>query len=164
MGGRPSRNWVRKTLTISPSIDRQIRELAAKQDIDPGTVVDVILWNRLIKPKNKRSAKRLTTPEEIDRYFAEDVLEKLDKNNQIIAHIIKTQGIPDFEEFILYENYESPSDEKVKSFMQNLWRKWRRTRYIEPKYRYMLLMALADVLHYTPRVLMYDLVDHDWFS
>jgi hypothetical protein len=145
---RPSRSWVRKTYTVSPEVEKAIAIRAAKQGIPTGTVVDILVWNTLLKPDEDRLKKGDSSNDQLERIFAEEVLARLDCKGAVDA---------------LAESLDLDDDEKVNlRKVQALVGRWRTTRLIEKDHQEALLAALDDG-KWLPSILRNDLVDGGWF-
>ena len=148
MGGRPARLWKRKTYTVSPEVEKAIRVQAAEQDIDPGTVVDVLVWNTYLKPTEARMKQGGFTDEELERIFAEEVLARLDGDGAI-EHLAESFAVMDDPRSNLRE-------------VRALVRRWRRARRIDKPYQAELFRAIDDG-EWIPSLIIYGLADEDWF-
>ena len=147
MSGRPARSWVRKTYTVSEQVDKAIRLLAAEQDLDPGTVVDLLVWNAILKPDEARLKRGGFTDDELERIFAEDVLAELQ-----VAGAVEN----------LAESLPLDSDENANlKQVRALVKRWRTTRRIDKVYQEAVVSALSDQ-GWIPVVFRQGLVDAEW--
>jgi len=145
---RPSRSWVRKTYTISPEVEKAIAIRAAEQGIPPGTVVDIIVWNALVKPDVAQLKRGESSDEQLERIFAEDVL----------THIGLKGGID-----ALADSMNLGDDERTnRRMVQALVSRWRTTRLIDKDHQEALLAAL-DGKSWLSTLQVNDLVDGKWF-
>lgn len=147
MGGRPARPWVRKTYTVSEQVEKAIRVLAAEQDLDPGTLVDILVWNAVLKPDEARMKRGGFSDDELERIFAEDVLAQL----QILG------AVECLAECIALDSDENTNLKQVRALVK----RWRTTRRIEKVYQEAVISALGD-LGWIPLVFRQGLVDAEW--
>ena len=120
MGGRPQRSWIKKTYTVSLVVEKAIALRAAEQGIDPGTVIDILIWNTFLKPDEPRLERGGFTNDELDRIFAEEALTNLDDENSIraLASFISSD----------WEADSLQSDEAHLRQVSKLVHRWRKTR------------------------------------
>jgi len=148
---RPSRTWVRKTYTVSPEVSKAIAARAAEQDIDPGTVMDVIVWNAILKPDAARLKRGGFSEEELERIFAEEVLEFLREpgsQEQLIERLPPESDL---------------GNEHENLRLVRLWiKRWRKTRLIEKEFQEAIFWAMNDAGQ-VPSILGPGLVDANWF-
>lgn len=147
MSGRPARSWVRKTYTVSEPVDKAIRLLAAEQDLDPGTVVDLLVWNAVLKPDEARLKRGGFTDDELERIFAEDVLAQL----QIPG------AVENLAECIALDSNENTNLRQVRALVK----RWRTTRRIEKDHQEVLISVL-DSNGWIPIIFQHGLVDAEW--
>jgi hypothetical protein len=151
--GRPSRSWVRKTYTVSPQVEKAIALRAAEQGIDPGTVMDVLVWNALLKPDDAGLQKGGFTDEELERIFAEEA----------ITHLVSENAIRDLANFIPVDGaLGSLLKEAIHlRFVSKLVGRWRKTRLIEKHYWRPVLSSLMG-RGLAPRIVEHGLVPVDY--
>ena len=154
---RPTRSWVRKTYTVSPEVEKAIRMNAADLGVDEGTMVDILVWDALVKPDEDRYKAGGFSQQDLERIYAEEVIAILtdpltaDSLNLELASLIQFENkagdpIPD-----------SANLRKVK----DLVRRWCRTRQIEKNHQ----AAVNELLggKWIPSILKHEIVDQDWF-
>lgn len=146
---RPSRSWTRSTFTISPEVDKAIRHRAVELGIDPGTVVDAIVWGALVKPNDEELRSTKCEGDLLERLFAEDVLCYLDTDKAI------GEIAPDI-------SYGFNSEIAFKE-TKKLVLRWRKTRRIDQKYKEHILSYFGDK-NIVPQILRLGLVEAEWFE
>ena len=132
---RPTRSWVRKTYTVSPLVEKAIAMRAAVEGIDPGTVIDILVWNALVKPDEARLKRDDCTEEELERIFAEDALALLDGKEAMaaLADHIPLDGA----------NNSRRGTPKHHQQVEKLVGQWRKTRVIEKRFWNAIIASLA---------------------
>jgi hypothetical protein len=148
-GGRPARAWVRKTYTVSEKVEEVIRIKAAELDVDPGTVVDILVWNAYIKPDQNRLQQGGFSEDELERIFAEEVLSLTEKESVVeeIADCIDLD----------------PDAVKNLRKIRAMIKRWRKTRKIEKEYQRVLLSGIESG-NWCPSIFRSGLVEEDWFE
>lgn len=140
MAGRHPRDWEKKTYTLSPWVARTIAIRAVDEGLDPGTVVDTLIWNVLLNPTDEELKPGRYTNDQLERIFAEEVLAFLDtdeKIRELSTHL--SLGGEDFdEELDLHQT-------------RRLVKKWRTTRRIEKERQEELLAAFVP-MGFHPRI------------
>ena len=149
MPGRPTRTWRPKTYTVSLEVAKAIAARAAELEVDPGTIVDVLIWEALLKPAETRLRAGSFSEDELERLFAEEVL----------ALLQSPQSITDLAEALAL------GDTPIASLRmaQKLVKRWMRTRNIDKEHQQQLLTAL-DGGNWVPSILRVGLVEQDWFD
>lgn len=147
MAGRPPRGWERKTYTVSPEVALAVSLQAAKEGVDQGTVIDALIWNMMLKPSEEELKAGGLTDDQLERMFAEEVLEFLNSPDRIDC----------------LSKHLSFEDEKESDLRQTqrLVKRWRTTRRIEKERQEELLSALGAV-GWVPRMIV--AVDSSWFQ
>jgi hypothetical protein len=146
MAGRHSRNWIKGTYTLSPEVVRAVAVRAAQEGLDPGTIIDSLIWNAWLKPDEARLKAGGLTDDELERDFAEDVLAFIDTDEKV--QWLSTT---------LWFDESKGSDLKQ---TQTLVKRWRTTRRIE-KDRQEELLAALSAKDWFPRI--HAAVKGDWF-
>jgi len=149
MGGRHERDWERKTYTVSPEVAKAVAIAAAEQELDPGTIVDAILWRALVKPDEEALKGGSFSMEEIERLFAEEVFDVVPFD----ALVEDIQG------WLEDAHGEKGSLREARRVVK----RWRTKRRIEPRWRATLQNKL-DELEIVPEILLHDVVTPDWFQ
>jgi len=149
MGGRHERDWERKTYTVSPEVAKAVAVAAAEQELDPGTIVDAILWRALVKPDEDALKGGSFSEEEVERLFAEEVFDVVPFD----ALVEDIQG------WLEDAHGEKGSLREARRVVK----RWRTKRCIEPRWREAALSLLSD-LEIVPGILKHDVVDPDWFQ
>jgi len=147
---RPTRSWVRKTYTVSPLVEQAIAFRAAEQGIDPGTVIDILVWNALVKPDEARLKQGGFTEEELERIFAEEVLDFLVGDEAIEALA---------EELTVVHEDDGANLKQVK----NLVKRWRKTRQIETEYKESIHETYKNAGR-SPSILECGCIKVDWLN
>ena len=135
--GRPNRSWVRTTYTVSPEVEKAIAIKAAEQGIDPGTVVDVIVWNALLKPDPGGSDSRGGTTEVQGRVFAEAALSRLEDPSMVMKLVD-----------LLYPKIAGSANMMTPVQLQQTRRlvgTWKRTRVIDQQYCEAVATCIAAI-------------------
>jgi len=152
---RPSRSWVRKTYTVSPVVENVIRRYAAAQGIPEGTLVDSIVWRALVKPDETRLKVGGFTDEELERIFAEEVLEHLGDDRSISSL---------FDEITLEDKNEVEIKGNARlCTIDAILKRWRTTRMIDKQYQVKAKEFLSN-LGIIPKIFLQGLVDEEWFT
>ncbi|MBP1627545.1 MAG: hypothetical protein H6Q00_2020 [Holophagaceae bacterium] len=149
MGGRHERDWERKTYTVSPEVAKAVALAAAEQELDPGTIVDAILWRALVKPDEDALKGGSFSRDEIERLFAEEVFDSVPPE----ALVEDIQG------WLEGSHGEKGSLREARRVVK----RWRTKRRIEPRWREAVLSLLSDS-EIVPRVLKHNVVNLDWFQ
>jgi hypothetical protein len=123
---RPYRSWIRKTYTVSEDVEAAIAMRAAKEGIETGTVVDIIVWNALLKPDEARIKAGDFTKEQVDRIFAEEALALLN-------------GEPSIRRLASHLVLNDKSKEKNYMEIQRLVKQWKKARLIDSRYHQTLI-------------------------
>lgn len=147
---RPSRTWIRKTYTVSPEVTKATAARAAEQDIDPGTVMDIIVWNAILKPDAARLKRGGLTEKELERIFAEEVL----------GLIRDDHAIEVLAEEIILNDEDAAANLRI---VLSLLRRWRKIRQIDPEHREGALHLMGR-FGQAPSILEHGCVDLGWFQ
>lgn len=155
---RPTRNWVRKTYTVSEIVDTVVRAKAAQDDLDPGTVIDLLVWNALIKPNEEQLKQGGFEPQELERIFAEEALAEIQGEECIDLLMEQLLLSGSIEEG---DPPQSPST--IRRKVKALVRRWQRTRHIDKEHQVAVIQWLGDQ-SIVPSILRLKLVDQEWFE
>lgn len=149
--GRPTRSWIRKTYTVSEMVEKAIAMRAAESGIDPGTVVDILVWEALLKPDEARHKAGGFNADELERMFAEEALAHLDEG-----------AVEDLACYITLSSNPDDDDGNLR-LVKRLVKRWRKTRLIEKDHQ----EAVFSVLNgrgFTPSLIEHRHVDLGWFQ
>lgn len=148
---RPSREWVRKTYTVSPEVEIAIGSKASELGIDAGTVIDILVWDAMLKPPTALRKPGMLSNEVLERMFAEEVIPLLDDDEVIkkLAH------------YSLSVSSREGRNANLQA-VRSLVKRWRRTRRVEKEYQIDLVTGLGDT--WEPTMLRDGLVTLEWFQ
>jgi hypothetical protein len=152
--GRPSRDWIRKTYTVSPVVEKAIKARAGELGIDEGTLVDAYAWRELVQPTASAFKNVKFTDEEMERIFAEEALQLLDKKDAIA--LLSEEIVPKGADG---EDLPNAAASRV---LETMLKRWRTMRIIDKEHQ----AAVKDILsnhEVVPSILKYGLVDEEWF-
>lgn len=146
MAGRHHRSWEKRTYTLSPEVARAVAVRAAESGLDPGTVVDTLIWSALLRPDDDQLTAGRFTDDQLERIFAEDVLAFINTNEKVI----------ELSNHLLFDEDDGSDLHQTKKLVK----RWRTTRRIEKERQEELLSAL-DAMGWRPRI--FAAVNGAWF-
>jgi len=155
--GRPSRKWAKKTYTVSPLVETYIREKAYEWGLDPGTALDVLIWENELLDHGMKPSKNYSD-EYLVRHFSEEVLLEVCprmlrvRPTSIYTYLSRELKLPEGEEHTVRE-------------IDKVLNRWNKTRHVEAKYRDVLFKWLWTTSNsWKPTIYRLKVVTRDWFS